>query len=140
MSSLFSLLMIDIDHFKDYNDSHGHYSGDIALRKIAESIDKSLLRETDLAARFGGEEFVVLLPATDTTAALAIAEGIRMNIKSLRIQHDASDATSLVTVSIGVATLQAELLNKTDLLKQADKALYIAKQAGRNCCQVFSAE
>jgi diguanylate cyclase (GGDEF)-like protein/PAS domain S-box-containing protein len=133
-----SLLMIDIDCFKKYNDKYGHGFGDIVLTSIAQTIKGSLLRETDLAARFGGEEFVVLLPSTEGHAALAVAERIRMNVRSLEIKHDVLDAASAITVSIGVASLKAETLNETDLLKQADIALYMAKKKGRNCCKVFN--
>jgi len=133
-----SLLMVDIDHFKYLNDKYGHDYGDVTLQKLAESIQKSLPRKTDLVARFGGEEFVILLPATDATTALKIAESIRVNARSLGILHDVSDTASTMTVSIGISSLQDKYLNETDLFKQADKALYVAKESGRNCCQVFS--
>ena len=134
-----SLLMIDIDYFKKYNDKYGHAFGDIVLTSIAQTIEGSLLRETDLAARFGGEEFVVLLPTTECDMALVIAERIRINVKSLAFKHDGLDTTSSITISIGIASLKAHKLNETDLLKQADIALYIAKKNGRNTCQVFNA-
>lgn len=132
-----SLLMIDIDHFKAYNDSYGHDNGDITLRNIAQSIKKSLKRDTDLVSRFGGEEFVVLLPATDSPSAIAIAERIRKNIETLGIENTQSD-TGIVTVSIGVEALKADKLNKVDLFKHADIAVYSAKENGKNCCHLYA--
>jgi len=124
-----SLLMIDIDDFKAYNDNYGHDNGDITLIKVAESIQDSLNRDTDLASRFGGEEFVVLLPSTNTASAFIIAERIRTNIEALGIKHTQS---SLVTVSIGVESMEADKLNRLDLFKHADIALYTAKGKGKN--------
>lgn len=134
-----SLLMIDVDCFKEYNDKYGHDYGDAVLKRIAQTVKGSLLRETDLAARFGGEEFVVLLPSTEGDAALIVAERIRTNVRSLDVKHDLLDAASAITVSIGVASLHAGAIIETDLLKQADIALYMAKKKGKNCCQVFTA-
>ncbi len=130
-----SLLMIDIDNFKDYNDHYGHDGGDMTLQKVAQAIEVSLPRKTDLAARFGGEEFVVLLPVTDAHGAMQVAEKIRLNIEALNITHEYSDAANVITVSIGVSTLKSDELNEVDLLKNADKFLYIAKNTGRNRCK-----
>ena len=132
-----SLLMIDIDNFKTYNDNYGHDNGDITLRNIAKSIEKSLQRETDLVSRFGGEEFVVLLPATDAASAIVIAEKIRINVETLGIEHTQSD-TGAVTVSIGIESLKAVKLNKVDLFKHADIAVYSAKNNGKNCCYLYA--
>lgn len=132
-----SLLMIDIDNFKTYNDNYGHDNGDITLRNIAKSIEKSLQRETDLVSRFGGEEFVVLLPATDAASAIVIAEKIRINVETLGIEHTQSD-TGAVTVSIGIESLKAGKLNKVDLFKHADIAVYSAKNNGKNCCYLYA--
>ncbi|PKG81380.1 sensor domain-containing diguanylate cyclase [Colwellia sp. 75C3] len=132
-----SLLMIDIDNFKIYNDEYGHDNGDITLCSVAQSIADSLPRATDLVSRFGGEEFVVLLPETDATGAFAIAERIRKNIEALAIKYTQSD-TGVVTVSIGIEALKAGTLNKIDLFKHADIALYTAKDNGRNCTKLFS--
>jgi diguanylate cyclase (GGDEF)-like protein len=131
-----ALLMIDIDDFKAYNDEYGHDIGDIAICNVAESIANSLQRDTDLVSRFGGEEFVVLLPATDTETALAIAEKIRMNIKGLSIKHDGSN-TSVVTVSIGIEALKGNELNNKKLLKNSDIALYVAKNSGKDCSRIY---
>jgi len=130
-------LMIDIDYFKAYNDHYGHDSGDVTLRRVAESIDNSLLRETDFSARFGGEEFVVLLPDTNERNAYNIAERIRLGIKALGIKHNKSKVKSYVTVSVGIASLSGESLNENDLLKNADTALYEAKRSGRNRCGIY---
>ncbi|BBB27869.1 sensor domain-containing diguanylate cyclase [Amphritea japonica] len=138
-SESLSFLIIDVDCFKEYNDKYGHDFGDVVLTRIAQTIKSSLLRETDFAARFGGEEFVVLLPSTEGSAALTVAERIRKNVRLLDVKHDVLDAASAITVSIGVASLKTEALNKTDLFKQADIALYIAKKKGKNCCQIFTA-
>jgi len=134
-----TLLMLDIDHFKKYNDKFGHNTGDIVLQKIAKTIDSSLLRKTDLMARYGGEEFVILLPETDLEFGFSIAEKIRMNIESLNVQYGKPAVISNLTVSIGIASLKPDQLNAVDLLKLADKALYVAKNSGRNNCQILSA-
>ncbi|MGF1743021.1 GGDEF domain-containing protein [Vibrio profundum] len=134
-----TLLMLDIDNFKKYNDKFGHDTGDIVLQKIADTIDSSLLRKTDLTARYGGEEFVILLPETGVESGFSIAEKIRMNIESLSVQYGKPSVINNLTVSIGVASLKCDALNATDLLKLADKALYLAKNAGKNNCQILNA-
>jgi diguanylate cyclase (GGDEF)-like protein/PAS domain S-box-containing protein len=132
-----SLLIVDIDNFKEYNDTYGHNSGDITLFKVAKSIKNSLHKVTDLVSRFGGEEFVVLLPETDAESAFTIAENIRMNVKKLGIKHSQS-GTGMVNVSIGVETLKGNKLNKNDLFKNSDAALYTAKNSGRNCSRRYT--
>lgn len=132
-----SMLMVDIDHFKGFNDHYGHDAGDIALRRVAEEIIDALPRSTDFAARFGGEEFVVLLPSTDIEGAHQVAERIRSRVRSLGIAHDYSDGIGTITVSVGIASLGGAALNEGDLLRQADAALYSAKKDGRNRCVVF---
>ena len=129
--------MIDIDNFKTYNDYYGHDCGDIALCKVAKSIEKSLQRETDLVSRFGGEEFVVLLPSTDAENAFTIAETIRVNIQALDIKQTKSNI-GVVTVSIGIEVMAADKLNRKDLFKHSDIALYLAKKNGRNCCYLYA--
>lgn len=133
-----SLMMIDIDFFKDYNDHYGHDAGDIALKLIAQSIKETSLRKTDFVARFGGEEFVVLMPATNIKGAYVLAENIRTNIKALSIKHEFSNVTNIITVSIGISSLTGKSLTEEKLFKQADLALYEAKEAGRNQCKVIS--
>lgn len=131
-----SLLMIDIDQFKNYNDDYGHDTGDVVLQKIAQAIEDSLPRATDMAARYGGEEFVILLPSTNIDAGFEIAERIRTNVEALAVQYGEADRIGKMTVSIGIASLQGDELNARVLLKQADKALFSAKKSGRNNCQI----
>jgi diguanylate cyclase (GGDEF)-like protein/PAS domain S-box-containing protein len=127
-----SLLLIDVDYFKQFNDLYGHIPGDVCLRTIAKTIKGLLRRDSDLVARFGGEEFVVLLPMTDIQGAEAIARTILQAISSLAIVHLGSPHHA-VTVSIGVASASAALpLNQALLLDQADRNLYRAKDSGRN--------
>lgn len=135
-----SLLMIDVDNFKTYNDKYGHDVGDLVLASIADSIDNSLLRQTDIAARIGGEEFAILLPETDVNAGFCIAERVRTNIEALQVRNSDSGMIANITVSIGVASLKDDELNATALLKQADKALYLAKHLGRNNSQIYFAD
>lgn len=132
-----SMLMIDIDRFKEYNDTYGHDAGDGVLYKIATSIKNSLRRSTELVARYGGEEFVVLLPSTNSEGAFMVAEKIRKNIENLKIEHKNSHS-GLVTVSLGVEALNGAMLNSSDLFKHADLALYAAKDKGRNCSCIYS--
>jgi len=128
-----SLIMIDIDLFKAYNDAYGHQKGDECLKQVAQSIRSELKRPGDLAARYGGEEFVVILPDTDMEGAVAVAEKIQNSVEGLRIPHQASDVSDHVTVSQGVATAIADPTDTPEaLVKAADQALYQAKKAGRN--------
>lgn len=127
-----SLLMIDIDHFKRVNDQYGHPAGDVVLRQVASTLKSCLKRETDVAARFGGEEFCILLPNTPHEGALHVAEIIRQTIEQNRINLPDGQPINL-TVSIGLSTLPPALFDRTDLLLQvADTALYQAKSDGRN--------
>lgn len=128
-----SLVFIDIDRFKNFNDSYGHQAGDDALAAVAQAIGGAVRRPGDIAGRFGGEEFVVLLPSTDTAGALRLAAKIHRAVRALRIEHKTSEY-GIVTVSIGVAggdTLEREL-DAAGLLQAADQALYAAKAGGRN--------
>lgn len=128
-----SLLMVDVDDFKRYNDGYGHVAGDEALRQVAACIRRSFDRPADMAARFGGEEFAVVLPNTASAGAGYIAERVRRNIEALRIPHRASSVGSWVTVSIGVATVTPVPAGRlATLLETADLALYEAKRTGRN--------
>jgi two-component system cell cycle response regulator len=125
-----SLLMLDIDNFKKFNDTYGHQCGDIVLKRVA-SILKENSRQIDVAARYGGEEMSLILPNTDIDAAAVVAERIRKSIDNLRIPHN--DFTLSVTVSIGVAQFRPEAdLETRDIIERADKALYRAKEGGRN--------
>jgi len=136
-----SVLMIDIDYFKDYNDTYGHSEGDVCLKVVAETISGSLLRADDFAARYGGEEFVVILPDTDETGARTKAEIILDNIREKNVPHENSKAASYVTVSIGVTTsIVQQGQSGADYIKRADEALYMAKQSGRNRYVFIGAE
>jgi diguanylate cyclase (GGDEF)-like protein len=127
-----SILIIDIDKFKTYNDVYGHQQGDVVLQKVAGTIQRSLKRPTDLATRWGGEEFVILLPETDLEGGLEVAEHIRENIEQEKIPC-ADGSTPRVTVSIGVNTQYPTQGSPTEsFFSNADKALYVAKELGRN--------
>ncbi|MDD2501405.1 MAG: diguanylate cyclase [Geobacter sp.] len=128
-----SLLMIDIDHFKAYNDSCGHLLGDDCLRAFAQSLKVPLGRAADFVGRYGGEEFLAILPETDEAGAQIVANEILEGIAQLAIPHPASPLGPIVTASIGVATSVANREYEYPwLLQEADKALYQAKQEGRN--------
>jgi diguanylate cyclase (GGDEF)-like protein len=122
--------MIDADHFKAFNDQHGHPAGDDALRVLARVIDENVRRPADLVARYGGEEFSVVLAETDGAGARLIAEHIRQAVERLPIE---AGVASPITVSIGISTwTTATSLSVEQLLFAADKALYQAKESGRN--------
>jgi diguanylate cyclase (GGDEF)-like protein len=121
-----SLVMADLDHLKRINDTHGHPAGDAAIRHVADAFKRGR-RETDLAARLGGEEFALLLPATDLTGAIAAAERIRQELAG-----SALPAVGTVTVSLGVATCPIDGVREDDLIRTADDRLYAAKSGGRN--------
>jgi diguanylate cyclase (GGDEF)-like protein len=125
-----SFMMLDVDHFKSYNDTFGHPAGDEALKMVGNVI-RNTLRSADVAARFGGEEFSILLPQTTGDEAIAIAERIRHNIENADFPH------RQVTASIGVASCSAELCVSADLVAAADRALYEAKRRGRNRVMEF---
>lgn len=130
-----SVIMLDIDYFKKYNDHYGHLAGDQCLQVLAQKLSQSLTRAGDLVARYGGEEFVVLLPATDVVAALEVAEHLQTTVASLAIPH-AKSSFGIVTVSLGVASLiPSDQYPVLELVKRADIALYRAKSAGRNCVE-----
>lgn len=127
-----SILLLDVDHFKNYNDVYGHQQGDAALQSIAMTIKKTIRRSSDFAARWGGEEFVALLPATDKKGAMEIGEKIRYNIEQTPIPVENGEVTR-VTVSIGVSVMTPAQNNlPEDFITYADKALYNAKETGRN--------
>lgn len=128
-----SLLMLDIDHFKAYNDSCGHLAGDDCLRTVAQTLKSPLGRAADIVGRYGGEEFLAILPETDAAGARVVAEEIRTAVSNLALAHPASPQGSTITVSIGIATAVAHREQfHTCLLDAADRALYQAKLEGRN--------
>ena len=127
-----SILMMDIDKFKEYNDTFGHQQGDLALQSVADTIKRLLIRSTDFVARWGGEEFVVLLPNTNSSGAVGVAEKIRIAIEKSVIPCD-DERGAKATISIGVHTLIPEQsCSICDFISAADSALYEAKEAGRN--------
>jgi diguanylate cyclase (GGDEF)-like protein len=128
-----SALMIDVDHFKDYNDFFGHLQGDMCLKRVAGEITGVIRRPRDFVARFGGEEFIMLLPTTEIKGAKEIAERIHERIKQLAIPHKVKGSLNRVTVSIGVATIQpTSEYDSEKFLQRVDRALYHAKHQGRN--------
>lgn len=130
-----SLLMIDVDFFKNYNDTYGHQAGDGCLKRLADAIASSLKRPGDVVARYGGEEFSVLLPQTDAAGADEVAREIQDAVSRLAIPHSGSLVSTQVTVSIGISTVTPTPgLKQEAMVHAADHALYRAKQAGRNRC------
>ncbi|MFK4763793.1 diguanylate cyclase [Desulfobaculum sp. SPO524] len=128
-----SIIMLDIDFFKRFNDNYGHTAGDDCLRKVAKLLAGQLKRPHDLVARYGGEEFVVVLPETDYDGASIIGESMRLAIESKSIMHEYSEIGSVVTISVGVAaTIPSQEKNADELVHTADKMLYRAKEGGRN--------
>lgn len=128
-----SLILIDIDYFKRYNDNYGHQGGDDCLIRVAKTLSHECKNADDLAARYGGEEFVILLPDTNAEQACTVAERIRRAVQDMCIEHKASDVAKCVTLSLGVSTsLPGEKLKAQQLIERADKALYRAKESGRN--------
>jgi diguanylate cyclase (GGDEF)-like protein len=128
-----TVVMIDVDYFKFFNDTYGHLAGDDCLKRVATALSLAVGRGGDHVCRYGGEEFAAVLPETDGEAALLVAEKLRAAIEALAIPHTGSKVIDLVTVSLGVATLvPSEAGALTDLLAKADRALYIAKREGRN--------
>lgn len=126
-----SVLMIDVDHFKTFNDSHGHPAGDVVLVQVA-SVLRQRLRTVDIPARYGGEEFAVVLPATAATDALRVAEELVTAVRSRVFEGEQSQPTGRLTISAGVAQWSGKPESPGDLLSRADEALYEAKAAGRD--------
>ena len=128
-----SILVLDLDHFKRFNDTHGHQAGNLLLRAMADSV-RAHKRDSDFAARFGGEEFVVLVPG-DATEAVRLAERLRTAVSELELPQLGADGR--VTVSIGVASYPEQATNAAELFERADQALYVAKGSGRNRTIVY---
>lgn len=134
-----ALLMIDIDHFKRYNDHYGHPTGDACLQQVAAVLKAAMQRACDLVARYGGEEFVCLLPGCDQAPALAKAQALQAALAARGIAHEASPTAAWVTLSIGVAVAQPQAGGSpAALVAAADAALYSAKHRGRNCISAHS--
>lgn len=128
-----SLMVLDVDHFKNFNDTYGHIAGDVVLKQVATAIKGELKRPGDMVARYGGEEFVVLMPEIDAGGAYSLAGQIRAAVEALNIPHADSTAGPRVTLSIGGITVSPDELGVDDaLIERADKSLYEAKHSGRN--------
>ncbi len=134
MQQPISLLICDVDHFKLYNDRHGHQAGDECLKTVAKAVSQCF-RDGDLVARYGGEEFAMVLPQTNSAGALIVAERVRSAVAAAALPHAASPVSDRVTVSIGVACKTPEPRGAADaggLIEEADRQLYLAKHRGRN--------
>jgi diguanylate cyclase (GGDEF)-like protein len=123
--------MVDVDHFKRYNDTFGHLQGDKVLREMASTLKRNI-REIDTVARFGGEEFIVLLPDTDKKGAMAVGEKLRRIVESHRFLDTSGTGVQPITISIGVSSYPDDVREQDDLIDHADIALYEAKDSGRN--------
>jgi diguanylate cyclase (GGDEF)-like protein len=134
-----SLMMIDADDFKAFNDSRGHLAGNVALRRLASALRRTV-REVDVVCRYGGEEFAVLLPSTPKLAALEVGEKLRRAVEKAGIGREGEPGSRPLTVSVGVASLPGDAATAEELVDGADRALYIAKSIGKNCVKAFSDE
>ncbi|MGH1469901.1 MAG: diguanylate cyclase [Cellvibrionaceae bacterium] len=129
-----SLVMFDIDHFKKVNDTYGHQAGDEVIRKTAETVRKTI-RDVDIAGRYGGEEFTIILYDSNENGSMAFAERLRTMIEDLTVIYEEIEIK--FTISLGLATLDTHIDSPTDWIEAADKALYKAKESGRNCWKIF---
>ena len=132
-----TLVMFDIDHFKNVNDTYGHQAGDEVIRQTSKTLRRTI-RKTDVAGRYGGEEFAVLLVNTDKENALILAERLRKRIEALTVQHE--DQTIKFNISLGISELHQNIAGHTQWLEQADQALYYSKENGRNQTTIYSEE
>jgi len=132
-----SLVLCDIDFFKNYNDNYGHQEGDRCLQEVAQAISKATNRTADLVARYGGEEFAIVLPNTNCEGGMNVALRAAEIVRSMRLPHDHSKVAPYVTISCGVSTLlpssEFQVIDLVNLVKSTDRALYLAKAEGRNC-------
>ena len=130
-----SLIMLDIDYFKEFNDNYGHQAGDDTLRKVSEALSGTANRQADVVARYVGEEFAVVLPQTDSKGAVKIADKMCRRVEDLQISHEYSPAADMLTISAGVATIQPQAVDRNlsfdVLIKNADEALFEAKRQGK---------
>ena len=138
-SKYLSLIMIDIDYFKNYNDTYGHTMGDQCLAQVAKALSNTLKRPGDFVARYGGEEFVAVLPDTGINGASKVAEALRLNVQSLAIEHKSSPIAEMVTISLGISSTAPARNSTLDMIiNTSDIALYKAKQEGRNRVVIIS--
>ncbi|WP_435628585.1 GGDEF domain-containing protein [Candidatus Ferrigenium straubiae] len=129
-----SLIMLDVDYFKPYNDKYGHPAGDRVLISVVQALKSQLNRPTDVVARYGGEEFAIILPDSGPEGGQIVAEKLRLAVSELNIPHDESAIADHITISVGITTYQPDTIcNATCFLETADTALYSAKHSGRNC-------
>lgn len=135
LGRLLSLAMCDIDHFKKINDTHGHQQGDIVIRAVADAIRRSMRGKVDIPCRYGGEEFVVILPETPLNGAKIFCDRLRQAVEKL--EFDFNGKTVHCTISIGISTYPDSSRDKKELIELADKALYIAKESGRNQVKTY---
>ncbi|WP_444548015.1 diguanylate cyclase [Candidatus Magnetomonas plexicatena] len=134
-----SLILMDIDYFKRYNDNYGHGAGDVCLRSVACALKNAVPRTLDLVARYGGEEFVCVLPDTDSDGGIKVAERLVEAVRELKIPHEFSDVANHITMSVGVSTVVPPVtINAKTLIDTADTALYEAKARGRNQIRFLS--
>ncbi len=133
-----TLIMIDVDHFKKFNDRYGHQAGDDCLKKVAATLSANACRAGDLVARYGGEEFSIISAGTDLTGARALAEKVRRAVQAMSLLNEDSKL-GIVTISLGIAVIIPDRKKTASaLVASADKALYQAKTGGRNRCEYFS--
>jgi len=132
-----SIILLDVDYFKNYNDTYGHPAGDVVLQKLADLMQRAATRAGEVVARYGGEEFILVLPGASASSALRTANRLRDLVVSEDIPHESSKSADFITVSQGVATMPPDsTLERADLINLADKALYQAKDGGRNAIEV----
>jgi diguanylate cyclase (GGDEF)-like protein len=136
-NSNLALLILDVDFFKNYNDTLGHPAGDEILRQLSRIL-KASLRDNDIVARYGGEEFAIILPSTDDNGAIILAERIRKMVEDYKFPHQEIQPNGTLTISIGIALYPENALKKNDIVVAADRALYFAKEGGRNRVVQFS--
>lgn len=130
---ILSMLLIDIDFFKGYNDCYGHLEGDKCLEKVATVLKNSVLRSRDVVTRYGGEEFIIILPATPQAGAIKVAKRLQEQLALLKVEHQGSEVSDYVTLSIGTASVDSrDFINEKGIIEMADFALYQAKKQGRN--------
>ncbi|MGV8842630.1 MAG: diguanylate cyclase [Pseudomonas sp.] len=135
--SMAALVMFDIDHFKSINDTYGHQAGDKVIQAVAE-VMREQVRDTDYAGRYGGEEFVILLPDVDSSAAGLLAERLRLGIESLQVSYEGQKIS--FTISLGVADLSHPTEQHQQLIERADQAMYVSKENGRNQINFYTGE
>lgn len=136
-----TVLMLDVDYFKYFNDTYGHPVGDVCLRKVAHALHISLSGADDFVVRYGGEEFIAVLPGADKKVGMYVAQKIQENIRELNIPHEKSDVSDRITLSIGLVSAVPQAQTKMQqYIDRADAALYLSKKNGRNCITYLSME